>query len=158
MAIAEREREISFNIRKKIGVIATYQTGWKKEVNLVEWNGGPAKVDIRDWDPSHTHMGKGITLYPKEADRLRWLLYQYFTGAGAEKQGAESEQDAAPEQSAAEQQPAAEQLDAGLPAVHLTVDPETGEIQEAPVTEQIGEAPLGIENGEEAPIPQEETF
>lgn len=156
MAIAERE--ISFNIRKKIGVIATYQTGWKKEVNLVEWNGGPAKVDIRDWDPSHTHMGKGITLYPKEADRLRWLLYQYFTGAGAEKQGAAPEQDTAEGMDGSASTDEELLPDAGLPAVHLTVDPETGEIQEAPVTEQIGEAPLRTENGEDAPIPQEETF
>ena len=78
-----RDREISFNIRHRIGVINSYQSGWKKEVNLVEWNDGPAKVDIRDWDPSHTHMGKGITLFPEEADRLQWLLYRYFRGNGA---------------------------------------------------------------------------
>ena len=48
MAATEREREISFNICQKIGVIASYQSGWKKEANLVEWNGGPAKIDIRD--------------------------------------------------------------------------------------------------------------
>jgi len=77
-------REISFNIRHKIGILAVYQSGWRKEVNLVEWNGGPANVDIRDWDPSHQHMGKGVTLRPEEAGKLQWVLYRYFTGRGGE--------------------------------------------------------------------------
>lgn len=76
-------REISFNIRQKIGVLAVYQSGWRKEVNLVEWNGGPAKVDIRDWDPKHEHMGKGVTLKPEEAEKLQWTLYRYFRGNGS---------------------------------------------------------------------------
>lgn len=76
-------REISFTIRQKIGILAVYQSGWRKEVNLVEWNGGPAKVDIRDWDPKHEHMGKGVTLRPEEAEKLQWTLYRYFRGNGA---------------------------------------------------------------------------
>jgi len=79
-----RENGISFHIRHRIGVLAVYQSGWRKEANLVEWNGGSAKVDIRDWDPSHEHMGKGVTLYPEEAEKLQWVLYRYFTGRGAE--------------------------------------------------------------------------
>ena len=76
-------REISFTIRQKIGVLAAYQNGWRKEVNLVEWNGGPAKVDIRDWDPKHEHMGKGVTLKPDEAEKLQWTLYRYLRGNGS---------------------------------------------------------------------------
>lgn len=58
--------EISFEITKRIGVIKTYPTGWSKEINMVSWNGGQAKVDIRDWDESHEKMSKGITLTKEE--------------------------------------------------------------------------------------------
>ncbi|MEI3503270.1 MAG: PC4/YdbC family ssDNA-binding protein [Anaerovoracaceae bacterium] len=45
---------------------ATYPTGWRKELNLVSWNGGAPKYDIRDWDPDHERMSRGITLHEKE--------------------------------------------------------------------------------------------
>ena len=64
-------REITFEIVEHIGVLQEYPTGWMKEVNLVSWNGNPAKVDIRDWDPSHERMSKGITLSLEEAHKLR---------------------------------------------------------------------------------------
>ena len=51
-----RNNDISFEVVEKIGVLATYQSGWKKELNLVSWNGTTPKYDIRDWNPSHEHM------------------------------------------------------------------------------------------------------
>ena len=54
------DREVTFEIVEEIGVIATHSTGWKKELNLVSWNGGQAKYDIRDWDPDHERMSRGI--------------------------------------------------------------------------------------------------
>jgi len=39
-------------------------------VNLVSWNGNPAKYDIRDWAPNHEKMGKGITLTCEEMHML----------------------------------------------------------------------------------------
>lgn len=63
---SDRSRDVMFEITEHIGVITTYQTGWQKELNIVSWNGGPPKYDIRDWDPEHEHMSKGITLYEKE--------------------------------------------------------------------------------------------
>ena len=56
------DREVTFEIVEEIGVIATHSTGWKKELNLVSWNGGQAKYDIRDWDPGHSRMSRGVTL------------------------------------------------------------------------------------------------
>lgn len=41
-----RGDDFSFEIKEHIGVIGTYPTGWKKEINLVEWNGNPAKLEI----------------------------------------------------------------------------------------------------------------
>jgi hypothetical protein len=40
------------------------------EVNMVSWNGRPAKVDIRRWSEDHTFMGKGIALTEEEAKAL----------------------------------------------------------------------------------------
>ncbi len=68
------DREISFEIVEPIGIIAEHSTGWKKELNLVSWNGNPAKYDIRDWDPYHEHMSRGVTLHEKEMDRIMDLM------------------------------------------------------------------------------------
>ncbi len=65
------EREISFDIVEHIGVLSTFGTGWTKELNLVSWNGGVPKYDIRDWDPAHAHMSRGITL---QEDEMRAVL------------------------------------------------------------------------------------
>ena len=43
--------QITFEIKEHIGVLCVYHTGWKKELNLVSWNGNAPKYDIRDWDP-----------------------------------------------------------------------------------------------------------
>ena len=68
------EREVTFEIKEFIGVISSYPTGWNKELNLVSWNGGTAKYDIRDWDPEHEHMSRGVTLHEKEMRKLIDLL------------------------------------------------------------------------------------
>lgn len=44
------------------------------EVNMVSWNGRPAKVDIRRWSEDHTFMGKGIALTEDEAKALYMAL------------------------------------------------------------------------------------
>lgn len=62
----DSERDITFEIKEELGVIAKYPTGWQKELNLVSWNGGKEKYDIRDWDPEHEHMSRGITLHQEE--------------------------------------------------------------------------------------------
>ncbi|NLD20189.1 MAG: hypothetical protein GX663_08095 [Clostridiales bacterium] len=66
MAINEADRDVMFEITEAIGIIAAYPTGWQKELNLVSWNGGAPKYDIRDWDPEHEHMSRGVTLHEKE--------------------------------------------------------------------------------------------
>jgi hypothetical protein len=75
MAVHERERdEITFEIVEHIGVISVYPTGWKKELNLVSWNGGNSKYDLRDWSSEHEHMSRGVTLHKEEAKKLFELL------------------------------------------------------------------------------------
>lgn len=38
------------------------EKGWKTEFNLVSFNGGEPKYDIRPWNADHSRMGKGIAL------------------------------------------------------------------------------------------------
>ncbi|MEG0919580.1 MAG: PC4/YdbC family ssDNA-binding protein [Anaerovoracaceae bacterium] len=66
--------EILFEKVKSIGVLAEYPTGWTKELNLISWNDGTPKYDIRDWDADHTHMSRGVTLHLEEAKKLFELL------------------------------------------------------------------------------------
>jgi len=62
--------DIKFEIKEAIGVISETEKGWKKELNLVSWNDREPKYDIRDWDPTHAKMGKGITLTKDELQKL----------------------------------------------------------------------------------------
>ncbi len=66
--------ELTYEIVKEIGVLSENARGWRKELNLISWNGRDAKYDIRDWAPEHEKMGKGITLTEDEAQELKKLL------------------------------------------------------------------------------------
>ena len=66
--------EIKYDIEKEMGVVSETAKGWKKELNLISWNGKTAKYDLRDWAPEHEKMGKGITLSKEELKSLRELL------------------------------------------------------------------------------------
>lgn len=79
--------DITFDIVKHYGVLSEEKSGWKKELNLVSWNGRTPKIDIRDWAPEHDKMGKGATLTSEEAARLAELL------AGALAHGAPAQKD-----------------------------------------------------------------
>jgi hypothetical protein len=54
--------EFKFEIVENIGVISQGNKGWQKKLNLISWNGGEPKYDIRDRDEQHEKMGKGVTL------------------------------------------------------------------------------------------------
>lgn len=73
--------DITFEIIEEIGIIGTQGTGWTKEINLVSWNGGIAKYDIREWDPSHERMSRGITLKEDEMRRILDLMKRRRTRA-----------------------------------------------------------------------------
>lgn len=66
--------DIKFEIKETIGVIAESAKGWKKELNLISWNGNEAKYDLRDWSSEHEKMGKGVTLTNDELKALKELL------------------------------------------------------------------------------------
>lgn len=66
--------DFKFEIVEELGVLSESRSGWKRELNLVSWNGGKAKYDIRDWSPDHEKMGKGVSLTPEELTELKKLL------------------------------------------------------------------------------------
>jgi hypothetical protein len=66
--------EVTFEIQKHLTDLeAANSRGWKREVNLVSWNGAEPKVDIRAWSADHSRMGKGITLTTEEFTQLQRL-------------------------------------------------------------------------------------
>ena len=65
--------DIKYEIKETVGVIAESAKGWKKELNLISWNGKEAKYDLREWAPDHEKMGKGVTLSNNELKEL--LIY-----------------------------------------------------------------------------------
>lgn len=80
---SQTEHEITFELIEEIGIISEGTNGWNKELNLVRWNNGSIKYDIRDWKDDHTAMSRGITLHEDEATTLAQLLSERF----ASKQG-----------------------------------------------------------------------
>ena len=66
--------DIKFEIKETLGAIAESAKGWKKELNIISWNGKEAKYDLREWSPDHEKMGKGVTLTNDELKSLRDLL------------------------------------------------------------------------------------
>ena len=62
--------EIRYEIIRHIGNLSESSRGWTKELNIISWNGGAPKLDIRDWAPEHEKMGKGITLTEEEVEKL----------------------------------------------------------------------------------------
>ncbi len=52
--------EIKYEIIKTIAVLSEGNKGWKKELNLISWNGREPKYDIRDWSEDHTKMGRAL--------------------------------------------------------------------------------------------------
>lgn len=66
--------EISVEIKKHFGVLKRMENGWTRELNLVAWNNGIAKFDIRDWSPDHSRMSRGITLTAEAISKLTAIL------------------------------------------------------------------------------------
>lgn len=75
MVASEKDKmEVVYEIKEHIGVITAFPTGWNKELNIVAWNEGVPKFDIRDWDQDHEHMSRGVTLHNAEMKKVVELL------------------------------------------------------------------------------------
>ena len=65
---------VTFAIDEHIGILSERENGWKRELNIVTWNNGVPKYDIRDWSEDHERMSKGITLTEDELQALIELM------------------------------------------------------------------------------------
>ena len=73
---------VSYTIHEHLAVLERYEgreVPWAKELNIVSWNGGEPKIDIRDWDVStHRRMSRGITLTEEQAEKMTMALVQRY--------------------------------------------------------------------------------
>jgi len=70
---------VSYTIHRHLAVLKEYpdrETPWRREANIVSWNSGEPKVDIRDWNLRHDRMSRGITLQKDEAEKLAMAIGQ----------------------------------------------------------------------------------
>lgn len=61
-------------IKVRLGDLSKSKNGWVKQANIIKWNNGLFKLDVRDWNESKQQMRRGITLTRSEAERLVNLL------------------------------------------------------------------------------------
>jgi hypothetical protein len=85
MAYRVEGDEIECEIIESYGVFSAGTKNWNKEVNLVSWNGRPAKIDIRSWQSNHVKCGKGIALTREEAEELVKLLNKILKNKDAKQ-------------------------------------------------------------------------
>lgn len=64
------KKEITCEITQHLAVLEKRDDGWSLELNLVQWNKGPVKYDIRPWNADHSRCNKGITLEENAAKKL----------------------------------------------------------------------------------------
>ena len=116
----DEERDVRYEIIEEIGVIATLNTGWTKELNLISWNGGVPKYDIREWDPFHLRMSRGITLHENEMRQIIELIRRRRSYASRARRNPMVQR----------QQETAQQAKAQDPPVQVTQDPPVQVAQE----------------------------
>lgn len=64
-----KTNDFSYEIVERIALLSEDDKGYRKELNMIAYNGFKPKYDIRSWSPDGK-MGKGITLNDKEAETL----------------------------------------------------------------------------------------
>ena len=70
--------DIRFEIVERIDVLERHENGWSRELNVVSWNGGEPKLDIREWSRDHERMTRGITLSEEQGRKLSDALNKRY--------------------------------------------------------------------------------
>ena len=72
-------KEFSYEIIEEIGQVGKpTASGWSTRLNLISWNGGTPKLDIRSWNKDMSRMGKGVSFSKEDAKDLAILLNSYL--------------------------------------------------------------------------------
>ncbi len=80
-------KKLRYEIHENLGVLSTSKTGWTREVNIIAWEDGAPKLDIRSWDPDHERMDRGKATFTKtEAIELMKILEVRFGRADENKE------------------------------------------------------------------------
>ena len=66
--------EIKYEVVQRIAVLSQRPRGWERQLNLISWNDGEPKYDIRDWSPDGSKMGKGISMTKEDLIALKGIL------------------------------------------------------------------------------------
>ena len=75
------DREFTYNLIRRIGTISINRRDgrrWRKEINIVSWNGREPRIDIREWSEDHEIMSKGITMTSTEMRKLYKILDDFY--------------------------------------------------------------------------------
>ena len=75
---------ISFDIEKNLVSVNDGSSDWNLELNLISWNGKPAKYDLRKWSDDHEKMGKGVTMTEDEVIQLFQNAGDVLSALGAD--------------------------------------------------------------------------
>lgn len=86
------EKNITFEIREHLGIITKFESGWNRELNIISWNGKTPKYDVRDWDPYHERMRKGLTFHEAEMRKLVDLYLNHNSQKAVESGRAREEE------------------------------------------------------------------
>lgn len=70
-----KNTDLTMELMDSLGTISETESGWRKEVNLISWNGDEPRYDIRSWAPDRSRMGKGITLSADEMKKLVSIVH-----------------------------------------------------------------------------------
>ena len=65
--------DIKFEIIENVAKLSQ-KGSWSTELNIVRWNDGEPKYDIRSWNEDHTKCSKGINMTQGEAQVLMYAL------------------------------------------------------------------------------------
>ena len=89
--------EFLYQIHECVGVLRKSNNGWTRELNVISWNGSAPTFDIREWDPLHEKMTKGITFTKAEAAQIcKWLTARNMEpvqkNGGSSREGAAQEE------------------------------------------------------------------
>ena len=69
---------MTMEVIKKIALISGTETGFRKELNFISWNGKEPKIDLRKWSPQGIAL-RGLTLTEDEAKDLQKVLNDMFS-------------------------------------------------------------------------------
>ena len=62
--------EIKYEVVQRIAVLSQRPRGWERQLNLISWNDGEPKYDIRDWSPDGSRMANCSSLTEEELKTL----------------------------------------------------------------------------------------